>query len=154
MIWNWYIFQKYECTFLHCLYIFQVCLLCVFIPSAALFRQYNFLFNFCQRGSVSTHTCYYSTIYTMLFSSSQMPHSVPTVLLLTGQNLFKGTVPQDFYLPIVFTKPTHLGLWLACWSIFEYGFDFAEIFESSVRMLQCFAFANITAKLRQYEKIL
>ena len=61
-----YIFFRYVC------YV-------VFSPSAALFRQYNFLFNFCQRGSVSTHT-HATTAQSTLCSSHplrsfSMPHS-------------------------------------------------------------------------------
>ena len=48
--------------------------------------------------------------------------------------MVKGAVSWDFYPLIVFTKLTHLDSWLACCSIFKYGFNFAEIFDLKVQL--------------------
>ena len=56
----------------------------------------------------------------------------------------KGTECYDYFTP----KLTHMDPLLTCLSIFEYGFDFAEIFESKVRIFDSAVSAKSKFRLR------
>ena len=53
---------------------------------------------------------------------------------LTAIYLLKGGVSWDFRPPF-FHDSTHLGPWYKGWSTFEFGLDFAEIFDHKVRII-------------------
>ena len=50
----------------------------------------------------------------------------------------KGTVLRDCTSQFFPNKLTHQGPWLACWNLFKYGFDFADIFAFKYIKLRSF----------------